>query len=205
VVTVASGPAEFAALTHETGAVSDEVAAASVSDPFVPGTRPTGQRVVFAADAGHRLGSDGLRDTLRHELTHVAARAETADDSPLWVMEGFAEYSAHRDQQRPFVRLAPTLTARARSGDLPADLPPDAAFEPAPGTDAALAYETAWSAFTFTAAQFGEPKVVVLYRRLATGPQGPADLDAALRGTLGVGHTEFVARWRDWIKASVDE
>ncbi|MBF6470181.1 hypothetical protein IU427_34315, partial [Nocardia beijingensis] len=77
VVTVSSGPTEFAALTHAVGPVSNQVAAASVSDPFVPGTRPTGQRVVFAADAVRRLGPDGLRDTLRHELTNVAARAQT--------------------------------------------------------------------------------------------------------------------------------
>ncbi|RDI65283.1 hypothetical protein [Nocardia pseudobrasiliensis] len=203
VVAVSSSTAEFAALTHATGSVSSEVAAASVSDPFLPGQRPTGQRVVFAADAGRRLGTDGLRDTLRHELTHVAARAQTLDGSPQWVLEGFAEYSAHRAEQRPFAQLAPTLTARARSGILPTDLPTDAAFAPTPGNNAALAYEQAWSANAFTATQFGEPKLVDLYHRLAKGPQDKPALDDAFEDTLGIGHTSFVTQWRDWIKSRI--
>ncbi|WP_019928315.1 hypothetical protein [Nocardia sp. BMG111209] len=199
VVVVASSTAEFAALTHATGTVSPEVAAASVADPFLPGTRPTGQRVVFAPDAARRLGPDGLRETLRHELTHVAARARTADGSPQWVLEGFAEYSGHRGEQRSLAQQAPTLTARIRAGALPADLPPDADF--APGADAALAYETAWSANAFAAARFGEAKLVDLYRHAATGPKDPAALDAAFRDTLGIGHDEFVTGWRDWLAA----
>ncbi|MGF6881027.1 hypothetical protein ABIA39_000907 [Nocardia sp. GAS34] len=201
VVAVASGPAEFAALTHATGEVSDQIAAASVSDPFVPGTRPTGQRVVFSVGAGHRLGADGLRDTLRHELTHVAARAATVDGSPQWALEGFAEYSAHRGENRAFAQLAPTLTANARAAVLPADLPSDDAFAPAPGGNAALAYEQGWSANAFVADRYGEPKLVDFYRHMATGPKDAAALDGALRETLGIGHAGFVARWRDWIKS----
>ncbi|NKY44191.1 hypothetical protein [Nocardia cerradoensis] len=203
VVAVASSSSEFAALTHATGSVSGEVAAASVSDPFVPGTQPAGQRIVFAPDAGRRLGPDGLRETLRHELTHIAARARTVDGSPQWVLEGFAEYCGHRGDQQRFAQVAPTVTTRARSGDLPADLPGDTAFAPSPGTDAALAYEQAWSANAFVADRFGEPKLVALYRRLATGPQDQAALDRGLRDTLGLGHTDFVSAWRDWIKARV--
>ncbi|MQY25592.1 hypothetical protein [Nocardia aurantia] len=199
VVVVASSTAEFASLTHATGPVSPEVAAASVSDPYLPGSRPAGQRVVFAPDAARRLGPDGLRETLRHELTHVAARARTTDGSPQWVLEGFAEYSGHRGEDRSLAQQAPALTARIRSGALPADLPRDADFAPGPG--AALAYETAWSANAFAAAGFGEPRLVDLYRHAATGPKAPAALDTAFRDTLGVGHDEFVAAWRDWLAA----
>ncbi|MGV9679403.1 hypothetical protein ACWDSJ_29345 [Nocardia sp. NPDC003482] len=203
VVAVASSTAEFAALTHATGPVSTEVAAASVSDSFLPGSRPTGQRVVFAADAGRRLGAEGLRDTLRHELTHIAARAQTADGSPQWVLEGFAEYCAHRDEQLSLNQLAPTLTARAHSGDLPADLPADPAFTPTATNNAALAYEQAWSANAFIATQYGEPTLVALYHDLATGPQTPATVDAALRRTLDLDRATFLARWRDWLRAHI--
>ncbi|GAB2705503.1 hypothetical protein [Nocardia thraciensis] len=203
VVAIASSPAEFAALTHATGTVSAAVAAASVSDPFRPGTRPTGQRVVFAPDAIRRLGTEGFRDTLRHELTHVAARARTTDGSPQWMLEGFAEYSARREERDPFAQQAPTLAARARTGDFPEDLPADAAFAPAAGTDAALAYEEAWSANAFAAGQFGEPKLVDLYHRMATGPKNAHAVDDTLRSCLGIGHGEFVARWRDWIRSRI--
>ncbi|WP_227983016.1 hypothetical protein [Nocardia spumae] len=203
VVAVASSSSEFAALTHAIGPVSTQVAAASVADPVVPGAQPAGQRIVFAADAGHRLGPDGLRETLRHELTHIAARADTVDGSPQWVLEGFAEYCGHRGDAQRFAQVAPTVTTRARAGDLPADLPADTAFVPAPGNDAALAYEQAWSVHAFVADRFGEPKLVALYHRLATGPQNEAALDRGLRDTLALGHSEFVTAWRDWIKARV--
>ncbi|MEV5650124.1 hypothetical protein AB0L57_17910 [Nocardia sp. NPDC052254] len=201
VVAVASSSSEFAALTHATGPVSTEVAAASVADPFVRGSEPTGQRIVFAADAGHRLGADGMRETLRHELTHIAARAVTVDGSPQWVLEGFAEYCGHRGDHDSFSRVAPTVTARARAGQLPAGLPADSAFVPAPGNDAALAYEQAWSANAFVADRFGEADLVELYRRLATGPQDDAALDRGLRDTLGIGRTDFVTAWQGWVKA----
>ena len=200
VIAVASDSAEFAALTHATGEVSDQVAAASVSDPFVPPERPAGQRIVFSAAAGRRLGPDGLRETLRHELTHIAARAVTVDGSPQWVLEGFAEYSAHRDTGRTFAQLAPTLTAKARAGALPADLPADAAFAPTQDNDADLAYQQGWSANAYAAERFVEPKLVELYRHLATGPQDASALDNVLRSTLGLGRADFIARWRDWVR-----
>ncbi len=203
VVAVASSSSEFAALTHATAPVSAEVAAASVADPFVPGTQPTGQRIVFAADAGHRLGPAGVRETLRHELTHIAARATTVDGSPQWVLEGFAEYCGHRGGHDNFSRVAPTVTAHARAGRLPAALPAESAFVPGPGNDAVLAYEQAWSANAFVADRFGEAELVALYRRLATGPQDDAALDRGLRDTLGIGRAEFVAAWQEWIKARV--
>ncbi|WP_280275423.1 hypothetical protein [Nocardia wallacei] len=203
VVAIASGPAEFAALTHATGLVSPAVAAASVADPFLPGARPTGQRVVFGPDAARRLGPQGLRDTLRHELTHVAARARTVDGSPQWMLEGFAEYSARRGERASFTQQAPLLAARARSGELPAELPADATFAPAAGNDAALAYEQAWSANAFAAGEFGEPKLVELYRRMATGPKDADALDGTLRACLGLGYRDFVDRWRDWLESRI--
>lgn len=198
IVVIASSPSEFASLTHAVGDVPTEVAAATVADPFHPGTRPTGQRVVFGPDAGRRLGPDGLRTVLRHELTHIATRAVTADGSPQWMLEGFAEYASHRDGHRSAPDIAPTLTARARAGDLPRDLPTDAAFTPTSG-QATLAYEQAWSACAFIATEFGDPALVNLYRALATGPKDPDAETDILRDTLGTPREAFLARWRSWI------
>ncbi|WP_084530049.1 hypothetical protein [Nocardia crassostreae] len=201
---VASGPAEFAALTNSTDLVPAEVAASTVSDAFHPGAQPTGQRVVFGPEAGRRLGPDGLRSVLRHELAHIAARAVTVDGSPQWMLEGFAEYAAHRDLPRPIAEIAPALTARARSGNLPADLPADAIFEPASG-EAAAAYEQAWSACAFIADRFGEPKLVTLYRQLATGPKDRPATEALLRENLGTDYPDFLTDWRSWISSRTTE
>ncbi|WP_084505631.1 hypothetical protein [Nocardia harenae] len=193
---VADSPAEFAGLIRATGPVSPELAAAAIADPFRPGTTPAGQRVVFSPDAGRRLGPDGLATLLRHELTHVAARAVTSDAAPQWVLEGFADYTAHRARPAAFAATAPTLTAALRAGAGPADLPTDADFR---GRDAVQAYERAWSAQAYIADAFGEQAVPRLYRRLAAGPLDPAAEDAALRAELGVGRAELVAGWLGWI------
>ncbi|MFC3966038.1 hypothetical protein [Nocardia jiangsuensis] len=195
---VADGPAEFAGLIRATGPVSPELAAASVADPFRPGSTPTGQRVVFSPDAGRRLGPDGLATLLRHELTHVAARAVTSDAAPQWVLEGFADYTAHRARPAAFAATAPTLTAALRAGAGPTDLPTDADFR---GPDAVQAYERAWSVQAYLADTFGEQAVPRLYRRLAAGQLDPAGEDAALRAELGVGRAELVAGWLGWIAA----
>ncbi|MEU0545193.1 hypothetical protein ABZ319_35505 [Nocardia sp. NPDC005978] len=204
VVVVAASTAEFAALTGSTGDVPAEVAAVTVSDVFRPGDRPTGQRVVFGPEAGRRLGADGLRTVLRHELTHVATRAVTAEGSPQWLLEGFAEYAAHRGSAGTVAEIAPALTARARTGALPAELPADVVFEPASG-QAALAYEQAWSACAFLADRFGEGRLVTLYRELARGPRDHAAVDAAFREVIATPYADFLTDWRTWITSRTTE
>ncbi|MGK8524536.1 hypothetical protein ACRS6B_24620 [Nocardia asteroides] len=197
-VVVASSPSEFAALLRSPGLLPAEVAAASVADPFPPGSRPTGQRVVFGPDTGRRLDAEGMATLLRHELTHIAARADTVDGAPLWMLEGFADYTAQHRESRSFPDIAPTLTAHARAGRIPGDLPADAEFS---GPDAALTYEIAWSVCAFVAEKYDRPHLVQLYHRIAAGKQDPASEDRALREVLGTTRTDFLTDWRSWLRA----
>ncbi|MEV5839755.1 hypothetical protein [Nocardia sp. NPDC052112] len=196
-VVVASNPSEFAALVRSGGMPAD-VAAASVADPFVPGTQPTGQRVVFSSDAGRRLDADGLRTLLRHELTHIATRAQTVDGAPQWMLEGFAEFVAHLGTGHRFADIAPTVATRIHAGDVPRDLPTAADFA---GSGAVAAYEQAWSVCAFVADQFDQPRLVELYRRIAAGKQDPASEDRIMRDVLGTSRDELVTSWRSWLSA----
>lgn len=198
VVVIASTPAEFAALARAPHRLSGEVAAVSVADPFAPGARPTGQRVVFGPDTARRLDPSGMRTLLRHELTHIATRAATVDGSPLWMLEGFAEYAAQRGTTRPFSTIAPTLAAELRTGSVPTDLPTDALFG---GDRAATAYELAWSVCAYLTEKYGEPRLVALYRRLATGARTPPGHDTVFREVLGTTRAAMVAEWRAWLTA----
>ncbi|WP_040795364.1 hypothetical protein [Nocardia higoensis] len=175
-------------------ATSSEIAAAAYSDPFRFGTPPTGQRVVFAPDAGRRLNPDQLRTVLRHELIHLATRAHTAGAAPQWLVEGFAEYVAHRGLGHTFAEIAPTVRAAARAGELPADLPDDPAFT---GRDAVESYEQAWTICAFVAGGGDETQLLRLYRALAAGTR--ADEDHLLREVLGTGRARFVEQWRSWV------
>ncbi|MEV0773449.1 hypothetical protein OG308_13190 [Nocardia salmonicida] len=197
VVVVASTPAEFTALTRSAGATGTDVAAVSLTGSYAPGTQPTDQRIVFNPDARRRVGTEGLATLLRHELTHLATRADTTDGAPLWMLEGFAEYVAQRDQKTTFSQIAPTLTTRLRAGTVPTELVADADFT---GVDAAYAYESAWSTCAFLADRYGTTALTTLYKRLATGPQAPATQDAAFTAVLGASRAEVLDGWRAWLR-----
>ncbi|WP_159840335.1 hypothetical protein [Nocardia sp. CY41] len=196
-VVVASSPSEFAALLRSPSLLPAEVAAASIADPWSPGSKPTGQRVVFGPDTGRRLDPEGMAGLLRHELTHIAARAETVDGAPLWMLEGFADYTAHHREGQRFADIAPTLTAHAHAGRIPDDLPTDAEFS---GPDAAFTYEKAWSICAFVAEKYDQPRLVQLYRRIAAGKQDPATEDRILREVLGTTRADFADDWREWLR-----
>lgn len=177
-----------------------EVAAVAVADTVVAGKPVTGQRVIFSPEAADRLTDTTRRSVLRHELTHVATRADTVDGSPMWMLEGFADYVGYRNSGLPFQRIAPAAAQLAAANGPPNTLPADASFL-ADDDRAKIAYELGWSACAFVATTFGEPKLLELYRRLAKGPMDSAGVDAAMRDVIELGETDFVARWGGWVAA----
>ena len=192
-VFVVSSTEEFAELTGSEP--STDVAAVTVSDAVAgDGSRPTGQRVVFGPDAATRLTPFTVRSVLRHELTHVAARAKTSEDTEMWVSEGFADYSGYRDSGAAFVQLAPTLAAIVAAGGPPTVLPKDEDFS-AGGARSSVAYESAWSVFAFVADRFGESTLRALYEALASG----SSTDSAFASVLESTRAQFVASWGDWV------
>lgn len=193
IIVIAAGTAEFTALTRTAdSAVSPDAAAVTLSGGA------DGARIVFHPDAGRRMGREGLGTLLRHELTHVATRAQTVDDAPLWLLEGYADFVSQHGRATSFSQVAPTLTTRVRAGTLPTGLVPDTAFA---GVDAPLAYETAWSTCAFIADRYGVPALTELYRRVAGSPQSPAVLDAALGTVLGTSTPALLDGWREWLQA----
>lgn len=183
-VLITGSQAEFAELAGP--GPLDDVAAVAVSDPIVAGAPITGQRVIFGPGAVTRLGAGASRAVLRHELTHVAARAVTRVTAPLWLTEGFADYVGYRG--RPVAGVAPGLVREP-----PAGLPADAEF--ADPARAQRAYEISWAVCAFVADSRGEQQLVRLYRRGA----GPAVVADPLHDVLGVSAAQFWAQLRAWL------
>ncbi|QOS66157.1 hypothetical protein IM699_27105 [Rhodococcus qingshengii] len=197
VLMVAGSAEEFTALvgSHHDGA---SIAAVSVADATADGSSDvSGQRVVFSPAAASRLTDITRRTVLRHELMHIAARSKTRDGSPMWVLEGFAEYAGNRGSSRAWGEIAPTLAAAVRSGDTPAEFPDDTQFSGVPVVSS-LAYESAWSINAYIADRFGEAKLTDLFRALASGKMTAEDLDSRIRAVVGVGTEELRAGWVDW-------
>lgn len=152
-------------------------------------------RVIINPAAFGELSAFGRQVVLTHETTHVATRLSTTAHTPLWLSEGIADWVAYRDSGRTAGEIAPELAADVRAGRTPAALPTDADF----GTTAgglAQAYEGGWLACRMIADQWSPDTLTAFYRAVAKG----GTLDSRLRAALGIGLTDFTARWRAYVK-----
>jgi hypothetical protein len=179
----------------------DSVVAVSVADRVDTALRLSeGQRVVLSPDAAEKLSAPALRIVLRHEMTHIATRSYTVDGSPMWLLEGFADYVGHRDSGIPLGRAAPELASLMLTSGPPGTLPADEDFR-ATGDDLALAYQRSYSLALFVADRLGEPRLVQLYRRLAgEGRAGGDRIDAALREVIGLDREELLSAWQEYLR-----
>ncbi|MGN6607103.1 MAG: hypothetical protein ACTHMS_08870 [Jatrophihabitans sp.] len=96
--------------------------------------------------------------------------------------------------------MAAELTAAVRRGQLPDQLPTDAAFTGDAAT-AALAYEQAWLACRLIAERAGQAGLLRVYRLV--GGQATASSTAtasALRAVLHESTAQFTAQWRTFLR-----
>ncbi|QQQ77853.1 hypothetical protein IOD16_04975 [Saccharothrix sp. 6-C] len=195
-VLIPASPAEMVALVGP-GFATGAIAGVAVADRVDQATHTArGQRVVLNPDSAGALSPLALRVLLRHEITHVAARGETVDGAPMWVLEGFADYVGYRRSDVPPPKAAPLLAARVRQS-LPDTLPSDADFR---GAGMELAYQEAWSLNLYLASSLGEPGLVALYRRLAR--VRASEVDGVLLETTGGDGAVLVRGWREFLRRS---
>ena len=101
---------------------------------------------------------------MSHEATHVATEAATSD-TPLWLLEGFADYVALRDVDLPLRVSAGQIIAEVRR-----DGPPRGAARPPRSSTPdhahlGAAYESAWLACACWPTRRGGSALVDFYRR----------------------------------------
>ncbi|WP_143230862.1 hypothetical protein [Actinosynnema sp. ALI-1.44] len=162
-----------------------------------------GQRVVMSATSADALSVTALRIVLRHEFTHIAARGSTVDGSPMWVLEGFADYVGYRDSGIPLAQAAPDLNASMLTSGPPGRLPSDEEFR-GQGRTLDMAYQKSFSAARFVADKLGEDKLVELYRVLAkTGRVGQDKIDNLLVSVIGLNTEQFVAGWQEYLRETL--
>ncbi len=182
----------------------DSVVAVAVADRVDNASRTVaGQRVVLNPTGVRALSIPSLRVVLRHEITHLAARPDTVDGSPIWLLEGFADYVGYRDSGLSLAEGAPDLVKQFRDQGPPTALPEDRAFRSS-GSELDLAYQQSWSLARFVAERFGEDTLVKLYRTLATvGPASARQTDDLLREVVGMDRKRLVGDWRNYLRKAL--
>jgi hypothetical protein len=155
-----------------------------------------GDRVVVNPEAWRTLGELGRRVVLDHEMTHLATRAITVDDVPIWLSEGFADYVAYHAVEVPTNVVAGDVLDDVRDGKGPDQLPDDADFDAAQG-DIAAAYEGAWLACRMIAERYGQKRLIALYVSYADSKDVPAA--GEIKATLGISEAELVKQWRIYL------
>ena len=180
---LAAKPGEYANIAAVTTTVDGSTSDTSPVHVFV-------NPVVFAG-----LRPRGAQVVMSHEATHVATEAATSR-TPLWLLEGFADYVALRDVPIPLSVSAGQITRQVRRDGAPEQLPGSAEFD-TQTTHLGAAYESAWLACRLLARVGGEERLVSLYRRVSGGQP----LEASLRALYGFGTPELTRRWRADLEA----
>lgn len=152
---------------------------------------PTAPVHVFV-NPGVFLGLErrGAQVVMSHEVAHVALDAATST-TPLWLLEGFADYVALRDVDIPLSVSAAQIVQQVRQDGPPDQLPGPQEFD-TQTAHLGAAYEAAWLACRLLARLGGEEKLLEFYRRVSDGePVGETLVDV-----FGFDEKELVQRWQ---------
>lgn len=201
VVLVPDSVEDMAGLLGSPEASYRGIAAVTTGEVGGTGKRPAiADRVIVNPQAYATLGSFGQRIVLTHETTHVATRTSTSTATPVWLSEGFADWTAYRGEDRAADTVAPELAEAVRSGETPAGLPadPDFGFDGDPAKLAA-AYEGGWLACELIAERWGKEKLIAFYETVGAHSGRDGAVEQALDAVLDTTPEQFTADWRDYL------
>ncbi|MDQ1683150.1 MAG: hypothetical protein QOH99_1691 [Frankiaceae bacterium] len=204
VVIVPSTAAELGRVLNSNADYSQIAALATADIVDTAGQRTAlADRVVINPATFGRLTLLGQGIVMTHEVTHVASRRATGKASPLWLVEGLADYVAYRHSGVPTRIAARDLVSAARRGPLPATLPADNDFEPA-ATHLGASYELSWLACRFIAERAGEAKLLAFYKAVGadSGPQDQV-VRRQFKVVLASSPETFTASWRTYVAAAI--
>jgi hypothetical protein len=169
-----------------------------------PGGAAHGQdRVIIAPGTFARLNALGRHVVLTHELTHVATGGARDNRTPIWLIEGLADYVGYKGLKVPARSAARELRSEVAAGTMPAALPDRDDFA---GTSGRLsqAYEQAWLACRMVAGRYGEDTLRKLYQAAGVQHGGASDpasqQEYALRTVLGLTAAQFTTMWQDYLR-----
>jgi hypothetical protein len=150
------------------------------SKPRYAATRVVFNPKEFSADPTE------LAHDLTHEFVHTAMGPVTTEDTPLWLVEGFAEYVAYKPE-----RVSGLFAKRALDGYPTGAAPPSGNFY-ADGRN----YMLGWLACRMIAQRYGEAKLVALYDAFQTRSSAAEEI----RRVLGVDQATLNGQYVDYVE-----
>lgn len=201
-------PASAAQMAEQVGQDPTQVAqVAAVTDgPFDTTGRAGTDRVVVNPEAFATLEHTGQQVVTTHEATHVAVRATTTRQVPLWLSEGLADYVGYRHVDATRQRIAAALLQKVRAGTGPTALPAASDFDPGRST-IAPSYNAAWLAVSRIVDRQGEAGLVKFYLAVARDPGSGTNPDnadasarAAFRSVLKTTEATFTREWLVYLR-----
>lgn len=199
-VIIPSDQREMAALVGERLALG-KIAAVAVADTVDPSSgQARGQRVVINPANLDKLGGLGRRVVLQHEVTHVATRGWTGHGTPIWLVEGFADWVGYLGTDLAPQTVGDELLRQVRGGRWPGKLPQGADFV-GDSPRLSVAYEEAWSACRLIAERKGTAALLRFYKQVGTAADPVAEVGPALRRAMGMTTAQFVAEWQRSVRA----
>ncbi len=159
--------------------------------------RVLGNRIVVNSTNVRRYDQLNLQVVMTHEMTHVATRT-IGQGVPLFIVEGFADFTALRPIGQPLAFTRPALASAVKAGRFDGTLPSDADLR---GANASVAYDASSSFCLWVATTFGEPRLQALYRAFrGTAEPGIAGQDIVFRHVLGISRATAQTRWATWVR-----
>jgi len=181
--------------------LSDVAAVTSSAIEAGPLHRLLGNRIIVNTGVVDDYRTLDLQVVLTHEMTHVATRG-IGVGVPLYLVEGFADYTALRPLDAPVRLTRPSLALAVRAGRFKGKLPSRSQLV---GRDAALAYDEGSTFCLWVVSTFGEAKLQALYSSFGdlTGDADRRDEDLRFRRVLGVSRATAEARWAAFVRGVV--
>jgi hypothetical protein len=181
--------------------LSDVAAVTSSAIEAGPLHHLLGNRIIVNTSLVKGYRTLDLQVVLTHEMTHVATRG-IGVGVPLYLVEGFADYTALRPLDAPVRITRPSLALAVRAGRFTGRLPTRSQLV---GSDAALAYDEGSTFCLWVASTFGERKLQALYSSFGdlSTDATRQDEDRRFRRVLGASRAAAETRWAAFVRGSM--
>ncbi len=196
VIEVPSTQAQFEQIVGAAPGSDSQLAALTYPDAMDARTAP--MRIMLNPQVMAQESELGIGIVLTHECTHVATRSP-ASVSPLWLIEGFADYNAYASYPQGQASARAGLYSLVRRSGAPSAPPGNERFNPQ-AQQLDLAYAEAWQLCVYLASHGGHGKLNAFYASVSRSPD--ADVPAALHDIYGIDRSELIKRWDAWLTSA---